>query len=185
MALQTTAQLTYDDYARLPADGKRYEIIDGELYVNAAPVPRHQRIVRVLLVELDHYFSTHGGGEVFDAPLDVVLHDATVVQPDLLVIKSDRASIVREKNVQGAPNLIVEVLSDATRRLDEIDKRKLYERSGVEEYWIVDPAGESVTIYRRTAAGFATALTLRNESETAITSPLLPGFALAVRSIFP
>jgi Uma2 family endonuclease len=183
MAPATTARLTYDDYAQLPADGKRYEIIDGELFVNAAPIPRHQAIVGNIYFALRGWFDEQGG-MVFVSPIDIVLGNDTVVQPDIVAIKSDRASIVREKNVQGAPNLVIEVLSDATRRFDEINKRKVYERAGVEEYWIVDPVIEVVKIYRRTATAFERVTELSTESDGNLTSPLLPGFALDLRVVF-
>jgi Uma2 family endonuclease len=186
MALHATTRMTYEDYVKLPDDGQRYEIVDGELIVNAAPVPRHQRIVRVLLVQLDRYFEDHGGGEVFASPIDVLLERDSVAQPDLIVIKSERAAIIGEKNVQGAPDLVIEVLSDATRRLDEIDKRKLYERTGVDEYWIVDPVIEVVKIYRRAgdAAVFTRVAEIGVEDGGTITTPLLAGFVLDVNDVF-
>lgn len=184
MALQTTTRLTYDDFLRLPDDGKRYEIIDGELFVNAAPVPRHQRIVRILLVRLDRYFETHGGGEAFGAPIDVVLSQDNIVEPDVIAIKSDRASIIGPKNIQGAPHLVIEVLSDGSRRIDESYKRRLYDRFGVDEYWIADPELELVKIYRRMAAGFERVAEIEADEGGTITTPLLPGFSLDVRDVF-
>ena len=181
----TTTRLTYDDFVRLPDDGKRYEIIDGELYVNAAPVPQHQRIVRKLLVRLDRYFEEHGGGEAFPSPIDVRFDDHNVVEPDIIVIKSERASIVGPKNVQGAPHLIVEVLSDGSRRVDEIKKRKLYEQFGVDEYWIVDGELELVKIYRRTASGFERVAEIDTDAGGSITTPLLPGFAMDIHELLP
>lgn len=179
MAPQTTARITYKEFAELPDDGKRYELIEGELVLNPAPVTRHQQIVRKILVLIDRYFTDHGGGEVFVAPLDVVLAEDVVLEPDLMVVRSDRMSIVRRKNIQGAPNIVIEVLSDGTRRKDEIVKRKLYERFGVDEYWIVDPDSDTVTIYRRTGSSFT-----RSETVGTITTPLLPGFALDLDAIF-
>lgn len=184
MAPQTTTRLTYEDYVRLPDDGNRYEIIDGELYVNPSPVPRHQDIVLNLAIALRLYFHAHGGGRVYISPLDVVLAEDGIVEPDIIVIKTDRVSIVGETNVQGAPNLVVEVLSDRTRRVDELKKRKLYERSGVDEYWIVDPGIELVKIYRRSNAIFELAAEIDTDAGGAITSPLLPGFSLDVREAF-
>ncbi len=184
MAPQTSTGLTYEDYLELPDDGKRYEIIDGELFVNPAPNVRHQRLVTFLLVHLYRYFEEHGGGEVFCSPVDVVFDDEDITQPDLLIVKSDRAAILEEKNIQGAPNIAIEVLSDSSRRKDEILKRKLYERAGVEEYWIVDPAIDLVKIYRRGAAGFERVAEISAETGGAITSPLLPGFSLDVQKVF-
>jgi len=185
MAPATTAtRLTYDDLLAMPADGNRYEIIDGELYVNPAPATQHQRIARILLVRIDHYLELHGGGEVFGAPLDVILANESAVQPDILVIKTDRASIIGEKNVQGAPNLCIEVLSPSSRRLDEIEKRKLYERGGVDEYWIVDPELELVKIYRRAGTAFERVAEISTETGGTITTPLLPDFAIEIADVF-
>ncbi len=184
MAPETSTRLTYQDYLELPDDGKRYEIIDGELYVNPAPNVRHQRIVRVVFRHLDRYFEDHGSGEVLTAPTDVVFDDEDITQPDLLVVKSDRAGVVTEKNLQGAPNIAIEVLSDGTRRKDEILKRKLYERAGVDEYWIIDPAIDLVKIYRRGDSGYIRAAELSAETGGSIASPLLPGFSLDVQKVF-
>ena len=180
----TATKLTYDDYVKLPADGKRYEIIDGELYVNPAPVPRHQFIVLNLAVPLRAYFKKHGGGKVLIAPVDVVLTRDTIVEPDVVVIKDDRASIIGAKNIQGVPHLVVEVLSDGTRRYDEIQKRKLYEHAGVDEYWIVDPETELVKIYRSSGSTFARAEEIDTDTGGTITSPQLPGFALPIAEVF-
>jgi Uma2 family endonuclease len=184
MASQIAARLTWKDYLGLPDDGRHYELIDGELIVNPAPAPRHQRIVRTFITRLDRYFEEHGGGEVIGSPIDVVLGDDTVVEPDVIVIKSERASIVGAKNVQGAPNIVVEVLSEGTRRKDEVSKRRLYEQSGVDEYWIADPDADLVKLYRRAGAGFALAAEVSADRGEAVTSPLLPAFSLDVRSIF-
>ena len=184
MALQSTTRLTYDDYVKLPDDGKRYEIIDGELFVNPAPIPRHQRIIGNLYFALRSWFEKRGGGEAFISPIDVVLGDHDVVEPDVIVIKSERASIIGEKNVQGAPNLVVEVLSDGSRRIDEITKRKLYDDAGVDEYWIVDGELELVKIYRRTASRFERVGEIGTEQGGTITTPLLPDFTLAIRDVF-
>ena len=180
MALQTTTRLTYDE---LPDDGKRYEIIDGELYVNASPVPRHQDIVGNLYFALRVWFKANGG-KVFVAPLDVVFDTWNVVEPDIVAINPNRMAILGEKNVQGAPSLVIEVLSDGSRRADEIGKHKLYEQGGVDEYWIVDPELELVKIYRRTTTAFARVAEIGTEDGGAITTPLLPGFSLDVADVF-
>ena len=184
MAPQATTRLTYEDYVKLPSDGKRYEIIDGELFVNPAPVPRHQWIVGNLFFALRLYFKAQGGGRAYISPIDVLLGDDNIVEPDVIAILADRVAIVGEKNVKGAPNLVIEVLSDGTRRLDEIHKRKLYERGGVDEYWIVDPELELVKIYRREGTQFARVAEVGTENGGTITTPLLPGFALDVTDVF-
>ncbi len=176
MAPQTATRMTYEEFMALPdEEGKYYELIEGELVVNPAPVPRHQRIARKILGRLDRYFEKHGGGEVWLAPLDVVLSRENVLEPDLAVILSGRASIVGQKNVQGAPDIVIEVLSEGTRRKDKTVKRRLYEQNGVTEIWIVDPDELSTTIIR---AGNATVVT------DTVSSPLLPGFALDLRYVF-
>lgn len=184
MAPQTSTRLTYEDYLELPDDGKQYELIEGELIVNRAPVPRHQFIAVNIIGELRAYCRQHGEGKVSGSPIDIVLAEDVVLQPDVIFIRTERLSIVGEKNIHGAPNLVVEVLSDSTRRRDEIVKRKLYERFGVDEYWIVDPTIESVKIYRRTGESFVRALEISTETGGTITSPLLPGFALDVNVVF-
>ncbi|HEX6099498.1 MAG TPA: Uma2 family endonuclease [Thermoanaerobaculia bacterium] len=184
MAPQATTPMTYEEFIALPEDGKRYELIEGELVLNPAPVTKHQRVLRKLLTRLDRYFEERGGGEVFCTPYDVVLSDETIVEPDLLVVMSERASIVREKRAHGAPNITIEILSEGSRRRDEVTKRRLYEQHGVDEYWIVDPAIDVVKLYRRMGTGFEPAVELNTESGGAITSPLLPGFALDVNFIF-
>lgn len=183
MALATTTGLTYDDFVKLPDDGKRYEIIDGELFVNAAPVPRHQDIVGNIYFALRVWFKANGG-KVFVSPLDVVFDEYNIVEPDVIAINPARMAILGDKNLQGAPSLVVEVLSDGSRRNDEIKKRKLYDQGGVDEYWIVDPEIEQVKIYRRTAVAFQRVAEINTDDGGAITSPLLPGFTLDVHDVF-
>lgn len=120
-------KFTYEDYLLFPDDGKRHELIDGEHYVTPSPSTKHQRISGNLLYFLKDHLRRTKAGRMFDAPMDVVLSDFDVVQPDLLFVSSARASIITEKNIQGAPDLVVEILSDGTRKTDEIIKRKLYE----------------------------------------------------------
>ena len=131
------AKFTYEDYANLPGD-ERYELIDGELILVASPSEIHQAILLnlVLLVQ-----SVHNGlGRLYIAPFDVVLTDTDVVQPDLLFVSNERLDIITAANIQGAPDLVVEILSPSTSRLDRTRKRDLYERHQVKEMWLVDPA---------------------------------------------
>lgn len=184
MATETSTRLAYEDYVELPDDGNRYEIIDGELFVNPAPVPRHQMIVANLLSALHHYLRQHGGGCVLTSPIDVLLGPGNVVQPDLIIITSANGSVVQEKNISGAPDLTIEVLSDSTRRKDEIAKRKLYDQAGVAEYWIVDPELEMVKIHRRIDAGFQRVAEISTETGGTITTPILAEFALDIHDVF-
>jgi Uma2 family endonuclease len=179
MALQTSTKLTYDDYALIPDDGLRHEIIDGEHYVNPAPSLIHQGIVLNIATALRYHVRPRRLGAVFVAALDVVLSAHDIVQPDVLFIRAERQSILTQANVQGAPDLAVEVLSPSNRRYDEVIKRKRYDAFGVAEYWIADPERETVKIYRRTEAGLVLA-----ESEDPVTTPLLPGFAISLADVF-
>ena len=169
-------RLTYEDYCLLPNDGKRYEIIDGELFVTPAPLRRHQKVLANLLYYLTEFVKKHDLGEVYPAPFDVVFSDYDVVEPDILYVSKSRASVITEKNVQGAPDLVVEVLSESTAKIDRTTKLKLYARYGVAEYWVIDPAALSAEIYRLVPGGCELAAQL--DSRQSLTSPLFPGFAL-------
>lgn len=137
---------TYEDYIKTP-DDVRYELIEGDLIMTPSPVTRHQRISGRLFAQIFTYVNEHNLGEVFAAPFDVHLDDENVVQPDILFISKDRLSIIGERNVLGAPDLIIEILSEATAYRDTIQKKKLYARFGVKEYWIVAPDDRLVEIY--------------------------------------
>ena len=141
-----TTKFTYEDYLLFPEDGRRHELIAGDHYVTPSPRTKHQKVSGSLLVSLGTHLQKSKGGQVLAAPMDVVLSDLDVVQPDLLFISQARSSILTEKNIQGAPDLLVEILSDSTRKTDEIIKRKLYEQHRVSEYWIIDPELETVKV---------------------------------------
>lgn len=140
------------DFDRLPPES-RVELIAGELVYEPAPVYRHQRAVARLVVALSEY-SARYGGEVLCAPIDVELGEHDVLQPDVIYISADRAGIITDKRIVGAPDLIVEILSPSTAYYDLRVKKRLYERAGVCEYWIVDPILESVEVCTRSDAGF-------------------------------
>jgi Uma2 family endonuclease len=177
----SSTKLTYADYELFPDDDLRHEIIDGEHFVTASPITRHQRISLSLLHLIQSYLDTHPIGELFSAPFDVVLSFHDVVVPDLIYLSKSRAQLLTVKNLQGAPDLVVEILSPSTRPRDERLKRDLYERVGVAEYWLVDPERDLVTIYRRGAAGFLPPV--RFEKDTAVTTPLLPDFELPLARV--
>ena len=145
------------DYEALP-DEPRCELIYGSLFVSPSPSPLHQIIVGVLFAKLRR-LSRGSGGRVFLAPLDVFLRDHSVVQPDLLYVSKERRSLVGER-VEGAPDLLVEVLSPGTARRDRGDKLRLYAETGVREYWIVDPEGRQIEFLRNEDGRFVVALPL-------------------------
>jgi len=144
--------------------------------VTPSPQTPHQRAVIRLSARLWQFVDSHKLGEVFGAPFDVVFSEFDVVEPDLLYISNARANVLTNKNVQGAPDLVVEVLSESTARVDRSIKLKLYGKFGVQEYWIIDPQGPSAEIYRRGQEGLDLAAKLT--AADALGSPLFPGFHL-------
>lgn len=130
--------LTYDDLLRMPDDGKRYELIDGELIEMTSPEAIHQRLLGRLFRVLDDFVTDRDLGEVFVAPLDVRFAPPNTVQPDLVYLSYARFGVVESRPIDGVPDLIVEILSPSTREYDEGRKAQLYERFGVPEYWLVD-----------------------------------------------
>jgi Uma2 family endonuclease len=178
-------KLTYDDYALLPEDGRRYEIIDGELYVSPSPFIPHQELSFELSGRFWSYLKRHRLGRILAAPVDVLLSKHDIVQPDLLFISNERAGIAADnKNVKGAPDLLVEILSKSTRKLDEEIKLHLYERYDVLEYWIFDTDRRSVRAYRRSGERLLLIAELSAEAGDVLTTPLLPGLELPLSEIF-
>jgi Uma2 family endonuclease len=185
MSIQThKVKFTYEDYLLFPEDGRRHELIDGERFMTPAPSTRHQKIVGKLVRFLEEYVARTKAGEVFAAPTDVVLSDLDVVQPDLVFICAARASVVTEKNIAGPPDLVIEIISQASRKTDETVKRKLYERCGVREYCIVDPELETVDIHRLSEGRYVRAAELSLEAGHGVETPLLPGLKLELSDIF-
>jgi Uma2 family endonuclease len=184
MVPAVATKLTYEDYLLLPEDGQRHEIIDGEHYVNAAPASRHQHISLNLTLALGLHVRTFRLGQFFYAPFDVVLSPVDVVQPDLVFISNERLHLLGDANLQGAPDLAIEILSPSSRRIDEGLKRKRYDLFGVTEYWIVDGELEVVKIYRRTADGFERTDEISTEIGGTIATPLIAGFAMNVNDVF-
>ena len=155
--MATRALLTYSDYAALPDDGRRYELHHGELSVTPAPGTRHQEAIVNLIGLLLQYVKSRGLGKVFVAPTDCILSNVTVVQPDVFYIAADRLSIISERGIEGAPTLVVEVLSPSTAHLDRGRKMTLYAEHGVPYYWIADPESRSVEAYMLTGSAYALA----------------------------
>src|SRR5579884_938329 len=178
-----SVKFTYEDYLLFPEDGKRHELIDGEHFMTPSPSTKHQRILGNLFLAFRTFLKEHKIGEIFVAPCDVVLSDLGVVEPDLLFVSSGRSSIITEKNIQGPPDLVVEILSETTRKTDEIIKRKLYEHHGVSEYWIVDPELETVKVYRMGDEGYARTGEYSKENTDTLTTPLLPGLQIPLSEI--
>lgn len=141
-----TRKLDYADYETIPSDGNRYEILDGTLQVTPAPSPLHQRVSKRLQRQLEAHFEGRSLGEVFDAPIDVILGPHDIVQPDLVVVTEPRA--VSDRAIEGPPLVVVEILSPSTRRRDRGTKSARYARLGIPHYWMVDPSAEWLEAYR-------------------------------------
>ncbi len=156
MAIRDTIRhkLTYEDYLLFPEDGLRHEILDGEHYVTSAPSLWHQAASVNLTYFFVGFLRRNPLGRLFHAPCEVVLSEHDIVQPDLLFISKERFGILTAKNVQGAPDLVIEILSDNTSRRDKTLKLGIYERSGVLEYWLVDPQRQTVRVLRKLGCGF-------------------------------
>ena len=174
-------KFTYADYRNTPED-ERYELIDGELIMASAPRIIHQRTERKLVTLLDTFVDRNGLGEIFYAPTDVVLSDTDVVQPDILFVSNERAHIITEDNIRGAPNLVIEILSPSTAQRDRTLKRALYAKHGVQEYWQVDTDAHTIAVLTLADNGFELAA-VYGEGQT-LASPLLPGFALDLDLVF-
>lgn len=175
-------RFTYDDYKYLPED-KRYEIIEGDLQLTPSPSFHHQAIQAELLFHLMAFVKEKRLGQVVAAPTEVILSPENVVQPDVLFIAKSRLSLAHEGGgVQGAPDLVVEILSPASVGRDKVLKRKLYSKYGVREYWIVDPETSSIEVLTQASAGLETWRVFPVGTDLA--SPLLEGFLLPVADLF-
>jgi Uma2 family endonuclease len=172
--------LTYADLAAFPDDGLRRELLEGELLVSPSPRTRHQVISWRLTALIAQHLDAHGGGSAFAAPLDVVLDEHTVVEPDLFFVASDREGIITETNIQGAPSLVIEILSQP--RIDRVRKRDIYARFAVPEYWIVDPDADRVEVHRLRGEGYAKPEII--EPGEVLTTPLLAGLEIDVAALF-
>lgn len=150
MAIQdgSKIKLTYEDYLGFPDDRNRHEIIDGDHYMTPSPDAYHQTLSRRIQFQLYQKIELTGRGEVYDAPMDLLLSEVDVVQPDLMVILGKKRIRITKRNIQCPPDLVVEILSPSTAALDRDLKKALYERSGVPEYWIVDPEARGIEEYR-------------------------------------
>lgn len=171
---------TYEDYKLLPEDGYRWEVLDGELVREPAPRPLHQIVADNLLVLLRPFVLEHNLGMVISSPLDVILSAENVLQPDLVFIPQDRLNIITDDNVRGTPALAVEVLSPTTTRRDRALKRRIYERFGVQEYWIVDPQAREIEVLTLTETGYVSHTVGRGNT---VTSPLFPGLSVDVAQV--
>ena len=178
-------KLTYDDFLLFPDDGMRHELIDGEHYVTPSPNTKHQTVSVTLTVLIGGWLEANPIGRLYHAPFDVVFSRFDVVEPDVLYLSNQRAAeVLTTQHVSGTPDLVIEIGSPGTRSRDETLKRALYERSGVTEYWFVDPEIDVVRIYRRSGERFVRPMELSREANDVLTTPLLPGLELPLARLF-
>jgi Uma2 family endonuclease len=182
MAQTSPRPLTKFDYWELPEAGPRYQLIEGDLLMAPAPNRFHQSILGVLFGELYQYLQAHPVGRIYSASLDVVLSDLNVFQPDLIFVSQAREHILTAQGAEGAPDLVVEILSPKTARLDLEQKRMVYARAGVTELWIVDPESRELRVFLLQQNSDLPDRILSGEQR--ITSPLLPGFDLSLTTVF-
>ncbi|HEY3368639.1 MAG TPA: Uma2 family endonuclease [Symbiobacteriaceae bacterium] len=175
-------RFTYEDYKQLPED-KRVELIEGELLMTPAPTTRHQAILGELFGQIRMFARHRRLGQVFMAPVDVILSEENVVQPDLVFVSRERRHIVDpDGGINGAPDLAVEILSPRTAGRDRLFKRKLYAMFGVREYWIVDPVTRAIEVLVPGESGLETWRVFGEGTE--LSSPLFSEFTIAVSSVF-
>ena len=170
---------TSADLERLPDDGNRYEVLDGQLLVTPAPARRHQRTVRGLFRALDEW-AQPSGAEVLFAPVDVVFSEKTTLEPDLVVYMADRTPPPEQKKYSTPPDLAVEVVSPTTRQRDLMGKREAYERFGVPTYWVVDPDQDRALVWH-----FATSTDpeVVEADGGVLRAPGLPGLAVPLADV--
>jgi Uma2 family endonuclease len=174
--------LTYEDYVLLPNDGKRYEILEGELSVTPTPSTKHQTASVNLLVLLSRYIKERDLGKLFHAPIDVILESTSVLQPDLLFVSKTRQHIIAERAIEGAPDLVIEILSPTTSRTDRVTKAQIYARYDVPAYWIVDPEREAIEIYALEIDAYRLVATL--EGKIPMSAPPFKELEIAARDLF-
>lgn len=182
MAVRRRVRFKADDIWEAPDDEYRYEVIDGELFMTPSPSSRHQHIVMKLSANIAPWIYRHGLGRAFQAPLAVVLDPETAVQPDLLYVAREREGIISERGVEGAPDLVVEVLSPKTAARDRGIKMRRYAAAGIAHYWIVDPEAPTVESYRLGEHGYD--LTGVYGPSRIFEPALFPGLAIPVDDLW-
>ncbi|MCW3079562.1 Uma2 family endonuclease [Segetibacter sp.] len=164
-------------------DNYYYEIINGEMIQKSAPTPMHQRICKILLITLDKFVTEKKLGEIFPSPIDVFLDDYNKPQPDLVFVSNEKQSIITHDGIIGIPDLLIEIISPTSLIRDRIEKKNLYERVGVSEYWVVDPQYAAIEIYslRNNRYELHTAATI---FEGEFKSALFEGLTINLADIF-
>lgn len=180
-ALSYRHKWTYDDYVKLP-EGAPYQLIGGELVLTPSPTSLHQRIAAKMVTQMRFFAEGHDLGEVFCAPMDVYFNQEETYQPDVFFIPWEKGKTVEESRINGAPDLVVEILSPSTAKDDLTSKFKTYEQYGVKEYWIIDPANKSIRVYHGEGGSFT--LNQHIHVNGLIQSKVLSGFSIEAGYLF-
>lgn len=181
--LQTSATLiNRHDYEEMPQGPPYYQVIEGDLVMSPSPTTFHQHIIVNLAVIFRRFLEKKSLGEIFIAPLDVFLDEVNIYQPDVIFVSSQRRSIITAKGIEGAPDLVVEILSPSTAKLDKGSKRKIYARHGVRELWLVDPETQSIQVYLLTRHPETPSAT--HAKNASFESSILPGLKFKTSAIF-
>jgi Uma2 family endonuclease len=176
-------RVSYADLERWPEDGRRYELYNGEVFEIPSPILLHQFVLGRLYLALSAYVQAHGGS-VFLSPLDIVLTDYDVVQPDVLLFMPEREHLLHMRKVtRHAPDLAIEILSPGTERNDRGRKLRLFEQHRLREYWLVDADGPSIEVYR--LVGNRLSLAGKADAAQPIESGLLPDLTLRPSDLLP
>ena len=182
---QTEAKTyTYQDYLTLPEEpGFRYEVLEGQLIKEPSPNLLHQRISRELGFILISYFrQVDPQGEIFDAPLDVTFQDITVVQPDILYVNGNQLEILKKTRIDGAPTLTVEIISDSSRRKDRVQKLQIYQKAGVQHYWLVNPQDKTFECFVLKDGVYS--LVVIETDDNVLDHPDFPGLAIPLAELW-
>jgi len=179
---EANVKFTYSDLLSAPDDGNRYEIFEGELIVSPSPSEKHQNALSNLFGKLYTFLQEHKIGKIYTAPFDVYFDEETVVEPDILLVSKERNTIIEEQRINGAPDLIVEIISPKTEDRDRGFKFRRYEKEGVNEYWIVDPDHKTIEIYTLKSTGYE--LVKKYADDESVNSPLLSGLQFNIRDIW-
>ncbi|MBE3588892.1 MAG: Uma2 family endonuclease [Thermoanaerobacteraceae bacterium] len=175
--------LTYEDYCRLD-DGRRYELIGGELWLVPSPSVYHQRLSIRLSSLLYNHVEENNLGVVLEAPLDVYLTPEDVVQPDIIFVSRERLDIIGEANIQGAPDLVMEILSPSTAVRDRTKKKDLYARHGVKEMWVIHPVAQTIEVYVHEAGGYGKPAVYTARQKDRIVSKVLKDWNITPEDVF-
>ncbi len=172
---------TYEDYSKLP-EGATYQLINGELVMSPSPTTFHQIIVNNISTLLTNHVRKNKLGRILPSPIDVYFNEYETFQPDIVFISQERKEIIKEKRIEGSPDLVIEILSESNAYYDLKHKKNIYEKYGVKEYWIVDPMEKSVEVYESKGKTFT--LIDRQKDKGKIKSKVFEGLKIDAKDVF-